>query len=296
MGNSAFYYSPHPDTSKVATQTIDLGEVISDLQITPYRISHDAVSIGGRLSRVNRRVGLRARIILERFTDTELAEKLYTMGDHIERGGAVSFTVDTAKCYAAFVKAMPDDFYSAPTRGTYMMGPALFDEYSASAPAAGDVLFVESFGPDAKREEVRVHTFNVLTRELQVSPPLRYNHQGPLMIRHRDFFPVLFRSARNNEQAMLTHDHRISYTWDLTLEAYPAHLLELFYSGQDIGGGPSSGTIGLDRITGGPIGPIGGPYGESGSSSTLPGFVVSEGELRTEGSAIADIIDKMSKL
>ncbi len=33
MGNSAFYYSPHPDTSKVATQTIDLGETISDLQI-----------------------------------------------------------------------------------------------------------------------------------------------------------------------------------------------------------------------------------------------------------------------
>ena len=96
MGNSAFYYSPHPDTSKVATQTIDLGEVISDLQITPYRISHDAVSIGGRLSRVNRRVGMRVRIINERFTDTELAEKLYTMGDHIERGGAVSFTVDTA--------------------------------------------------------------------------------------------------------------------------------------------------------------------------------------------------------
>lgn len=293
MGNSAFYYSPHPDTSKVATQTIDLGETISDLQITPYRISHDAVSIGGRLSRVNRRVGLRARIILERFTDNELAEKLYTMGDHIERGGAVSFTVDTAKCYAAFVRALPDEFYAAPTRGTYLMGSALFDEYSTTAPAAGDVLFAESFGPDAKREEVRVHSFDSVSRELQLSHPLRYNHQGPLMIRHRDFFPVLFRSARNNEQPMLTHDHRISYTWDLTLEAYPAHLLELFYSGQDIGGGPSTGTIGLDKIIGGPIV---GPSGESGSGSTLPGITYTDGDLRTEGSAIADIVDKMSKL
>ena len=293
MGNSAFYYSPHPDTSKVATQTIDLGETISDLQITPYRISHDAVSIGGRLSRVNRRVGLRARIILERFTDNELAEKLYTMGDHIERGGAVSFTVDTAKCYAAFVLAEADEFFASPTRGTYRMGPALFDEYSTTAPSAGDVLFAESFGPDAKREEVRVHSFNSVSRELQLSHPLRYNHQGPLMIRHRDFFPVLFRSARNNEQAMLTHDHRISYTWDLTLECYSAHLLELFYSGRDIGGGPSTGTIGLDKII---SGPIVGPTSPSGSSSTLPGIVVSDGELRTEGSAIADIIDKMSKL
>jgi hypothetical protein len=293
MGNSAFYYSPHPDTSKVATQTIDLGETISDLQITPYRISHDAVSIGGRLSRVNRRVGLRARIILERFTDNELAEKLYTMGDHIERGGAVSFTVDTAKCYAAFVRALPDEFYAAPTRGTYLMGPALFDEYSTTAPAAGDVLFAESFGPDAKREEVRVHSFNSVSRELQLSHPLRYNHQGPLMIRHRDFFPVLFRSARNSEQPALTHDHRISFTWDILMEAFPAHLLELFYSGQDIGGGPSTGTIGLDKII---SGPIVGPSGESGSSSTLPGITYTDGELRTEGSAIADIVDKMSKL
>tara|TARA_Y100000592_G_scaffold22763_1_gene35307 strand:+ start:994 stop:1875 length:882 start_codon:yes stop_codon:yes gene_type:complete len=293
MGNSAFYYSPHPDTSKVATQTIDLGETISDLQITPYRISHDAVSIGGRLSRVNRRVGLRARIILERFTDTELAEKLYTMGDHIERGGAVSFTVDTAKCYAAFVLSEADDFFASPTRGTYRMRAPLFDEYSSTAPASGDVLFVESFGPDAKREEVRVHSFNAVTRELQLSSPLKYNHQGSILIRHRDFFPVLFRSARNNEQAMLTHDHRISYTWDLTLECYSAHLLELYYSGRDAGTGASAGTIGLDaKVTG----PVTTPVLFGREELTLPSMSRDEGGIRTEGSAIADVIDKMSKL
>lgn len=293
MGNSAFYYSPHPDTSKVATQTIDLGEVISDLQITPYRISHDAVSIGGRLSRVNRRVGMRVRIINERFTDTELAEKLYTMGDHIERGGAVSFTVDTAKTYAAFINAELDPFYGAPARGSYRMNAPLFDEYSTAAPSAGDVLFVESFGADAKREEVRVHSFDSVSRILQLSTPLRYNHIGTVLVRHRDFFPVLFRSARNNEQPMLTHDHRISYTWDLTLEAYPAHLLELFYSGRDVGSGPSSGTISLDsKISGPTIGTI--SFG--GDESALPGIVADDGGIRTEGSSIADVIDKMSKL
>lgn len=293
MGNSAFYYSPHPDTSKVATQTIDLGETISDLQITPYRISHDAVSIGGRLSRVNRRVGLRARIILERFTDHELAEKLYTMGDHIERGGAVSFTVDSDKCYAAFIGSSPDPFFSDPTRGTHIMREPLFDEYSTSAPSAGDVLFVESFGPDAKREEVRVHSFNSLTRVLELKSPLKYNHQGSVLVRHRDFFPALFRSARNSEQPMLTHDHRISYTWDILMESYPAHLLELYYTGQDVGTGPSAGTIGLDsKISGTVTVPISG----GGTDSSFPSLERDDGGLRTEGSAIADVIEKMDRL
>ena len=89
MGNSAFYYYPHPDTLVRPRQTVDLGEIISDLQIRPYRVSHDGVSVGGRLSRVNRRVGMSVRIINERFTDDQLAEKLYTMADHMERGGSL---------------------------------------------------------------------------------------------------------------------------------------------------------------------------------------------------------------
>ena len=173
------------------------------------------------------------------------------------------------------------------------MRAPLFDEYSTAAPSSGDVLYVESFGPDAKREEVRVHSFDPLTRELQTESPLKYNHQGSILIRHRDFFPVLFRSARNNEQAMLTHDHRISYTWDLTLEAYPAHLLELYYSGRDAGTGASAGTISLDaKITG----PVTSPVLFGKDELTLPSMSRDEGGIRTEGSAIADVIDKMAKL
>ena len=301
MGNSAFYYSPHPDTDKVATQTIGLGETISDLQITPYRVSHDAISIGGRLSRVNRRVGMRVRIINERFTDNELAEKLYTMGDHLERGGAVSFTVDSAKTYAATVSADLTSYYSTGSTSVLRMEAPLFDEYSTTAPAVGDVLLVESIGADGKREEVRVHSYVEATKKLTVTPRLRYNHRNGLIIRHRDFFPALFRPARNNDQALLTHDHRISWTWDSTLEIYSAHVAELWHSGQDAGSsledkvsGPVHGSSAGTMTAGGGYDPdadLSSSTGDSGSSMHATHMGGPSGM-----KSIADVVAMMDKI
>ena len=257
MGNSAFYYYPHPDTLVRPRQTVDLGEIISDLQIRPYRVSHDGVSVGGRLSRVNRRVGMSVRIINERFTDNQLAEKLYTMADHMERGGSVSFTVDTAKTYAAFgIKKTGVIYDLTATTEVYQMKDPLFDSISSTAPAENDVLLVESFGPDAKREEVRVHTYNATTKVLTIKTPLLYAHSGPTLFRHRDFFPVLYRNA-SETNAALTHDHRISWTWDINCEVYPAHLREL-YAEDSTTITPSGGRT-IDSIVGGTSADIGIP-------------------------------------
>ena len=225
MGDSAFWYSPHPNPLVVPTQKVSLGETISDLQLTPYRISHDAVSWGGKLSRVNFRSGLRVRIINERFTDNELAEKLYTMNDHLERGGVVSFAVDDTETFCAFGERAHGGFEPLGTAAYDLSVGPLFTSFSSADPAAGDVLIAQSFGPEAKREEVRVHSYS--GSRLTLAGKLKFDHKGALLFRHRDFFPALFRPANTNETALLTHDHRISWTWDATLEEYPAHVKKL---------------------------------------------------------------------
>jgi hypothetical protein len=230
-----------------------MGEVISDLQLTPYRLMHDGLSGGGRLSRVHRRVGLKVRIVHERFTDDALGEKLYTMGDHLERGGAVSFAVDSAKTFAAFIDKKLGETYGIGGGGeVFRMHAPIFDSYSTTPPAVDDVLIVESFGANAKREELRCASYDKILKKLTTQTPLLYAHSGPTMVRHRDFFPALHLPA-TAAGALLTHDHRISWTWDATLEAYPAHLRELYVvDPQDIAPTDAVGGRTIDEIIGGP--------------------------------------------
>ena len=66
---------------------------------------------------------------------------------------------------------------------------------------------------------------------------------------------------------MLTHDHRISWTWDATLEAYPAGLRELYGAypngikeegGSTIDQAISAESTGSIDIDWGDFGPVGG--------------------------------------
>ena len=258
MGTSKIYYFPtSPDVA--GRQEIDFGEIISDLQISPYRVVSDAVSIGGRFSRVARRSGMRVRIVHERFTDQALARQLYSLQSHLEAGGSMSFAVDSSNAYAAFVFGTGVIFSGSTP--TYTMEPDLFSSYGGGAPANGDVMHVESFGANPRREEVTCNSFQAPLRQLQLAADLKYNHSTPFMIRHRDFFPALFWPQDQPSTPILSSDRRISYTLDMTLEVYPAQLATLAgLAGSDglpIGGNAPSSKSDLDAVLGGPLGGIG---------------------------------------
>mgnify|MGYP003118428748 CR=1 FL=1 len=278
---SAFWYTPHPITGIIPTQRIDIGEIISDLQIDPFRISHDAVSWSGRRSRINMRSGLKVRIINERFTDTALAEDLFNMADHLERGLPVAFAVKKSKTFCGFSVGPADTSFGGTSRKQYdiTVGP-LFTAFSGASPAVGDVLLAQSFGADSKREECRVSSYDATTKRLVLQDSLKFNHVGLIMFRHRDFFPALFRPASTNETTLLTHDHRITYTFDAVLEEFPAHILALSEQDEqmvstngvnsvfdDLFGG---GILTDDMLTGGSSS---GPTKPSGSFSTGGGVI-----------------------
>tara|TARA_Y100001937_G_scaffold50107_1_gene69779 strand:+ start:233 stop:1123 length:891 start_codon:yes stop_codon:yes gene_type:complete len=286
-----FYYPTSRDVAGL--QTIDFGEIISDLQIQPYRVTSDAVSIGGRFSRVARRSGMRVRIIHERFTDTALARALYSLQSHLEAGGAISFAVDGSDTYAAFhTSATP---FVTGSRPVFSMQPELFTAYGATTPANGDVMHVESFGANPRKEEITAFLFS--SDNLTLSSNLKYDHEPPYMIRHRDFFPLLFLS--DTSAPILTDDRRISFTLDMTLECYPAHTRALLSaSGSDglpIGGSAGSISKGdLDSVAYGPIG-----AGVSLSSAADKGTPKSpkiSGHIDTVGSMASPLEDAISKI
>lgn len=258
MANSKIWFYPGTSSTSGLVE-IDFGEIISDVQITPYRVVNDAVSIGGAFSRVSRRSGMKVRIVNERFTDTTLAEKLYSLQSHLTAGGAMSFAVDGNDHYAAFKGITTAD----PGKAVFpTMSAPLFDAYGAILPVTGDVLHIESFGAGSRYEENVVSTYNDGTRTLTLKRGLMYGHTDPMLVRHRDFFPALYLPEDAMGTPIITSDHRITYTFDATFECYPAHLVELYgkegSSGLDLWGS-SGGTMpfgnesSLDELVKSPI-------------------------------------------
>ena len=241
MANSKIWFYPGTSATSGLVE-IDFGEIISDVQITPYRVVNDAVSIGGAFSRVARRSGMKVRIVNERFTDQTLAEKLYSLQAHLTAGGAMSFAVDGDDHYAAFKGTTTAEPGKTVFPG---MSDPLFEAYGSIVPADGDVLHIESFGSGSRYEE-NVADAYTSTRTLTLKRGLMYGHTDPMLVRHRDFFPALYLPEDAMGSPIITSDHRISYTFDATFECYPAHLVEM-YSKAGPGGliiwGESGGTM-----------------------------------------------------
>lgn len=221
MANTKIYFYPG-GAGYGGLNVIDFGERLSDLQISPYRDVSDSVSMGGAFSRVARRTGMRVRVVLERFTDYELAERFYSLQSHLEAGGGFSLAVDDDKKFAAFV-----DFFSGGLGFAHediFHQDRILSEYGAHGLAADDIMHLESFGPGSRREELRVQSYDSATKKIATKAPnIIYNHPMPAFIRHRDFFPYLIWPEDQVSTPIITHDHRVSWTVDFTCEVYPGN-------------------------------------------------------------------------
>jgi hypothetical protein len=233
MGLPFFCWQPH---SRSAHRVhLSLGEDLSDLQITPIRDVSDSVSIQGKFSRTTGRPSIAVRVVLERFTDREMFRRLSAMINHLERGGIVGFGLDDTKAYAATTKGV--HFQNS---RSFTVGPNLFNAYapastslvrltgSTSAPY-GDEFVIESSAPIAAREYFAAYSSaSTPTGDTLVSidetgggtTNLRCHNDYPegALLRHSDFYPFLFMPASGVGGALLTHEHRIAYTFDLRLE------------------------------------------------------------------------------
>ena len=209
MGNAAFYY--YPAGTAAGLETIDLGEGVTDLQVNPIRQAATAYTMSGRMYRTVETARLQITIANERFASAAVAQALESMSSHLELGGAVAFTADTAKVWAGFTKA-------APSRGDTVLATYgnTFSGLASGSVAANDVIAFQSPNPSHYVEYARVDSVAVNTITLQDA--IRYNHPEALtLIRYRDFYPLLRMPASGLGASFVTHDHRLTYTLDITL-------------------------------------------------------------------------------
>ena len=226
MGFPFFTWWPHQSRVGTSRQTITFTEGLSDLQITPRRDVIDTYALDGGRKRELLRPYMDVRIVLERYTDRGLFRDLNSMINHLERGGTVAFGTDSAKAWAC--KLQTD---IAPKTKLFKIGPNLttmYHEDSASTvPTTLDEITIESSPPLAKREShiikgISSHTATHTTISIDDSNPdienftFDYFPENSL-VRFSDFFPTLIQPASGVGAQVNTHDHRISYTLDITL-------------------------------------------------------------------------------
>jgi len=224
MGNAAIYYYPTLSTFATSSgsmlEKIDFGEGLSDLQLAPIRRVSDTVSLTGRTSRTSWAPGLRVRVLLERFTDDALAKQLFSFQSHADRGLFFGVTADTAKVVAHNQRG--EGFFRNQT--TMSCAGNIFSAWeSAATLVANDPIHVSSPAPSHPQEEHKVSSYSSTSESASVisSTQLIYDHGAPAIVRYRDFFPMCFLPESEVGKPLLTHDHRIAWTFDMVCTLYP---------------------------------------------------------------------------
>lgn len=226
MGFPFFSYWPH--TTAGARHDIVLTEDLSDLQITPIRDVADGITLRGNFRRATGRPSVRVRIVLERFTDRELFRRFSGLINHLERGGWCAFGLDDSKAYGALLNT---NYYQGTRR--FYVGENQYKGFtpnsaSTTSLAVGDEIIVESAPPEAAREYFAIHdkaeTGGICRIDIDASGGgttgnvFQEDYPTDALVRYSDFWPKLFLPAGGIGSGLLTHDHRITYTLDMSLE------------------------------------------------------------------------------
>lgn len=243
MGNPAIYFYPDPEGS---LEVIDFGEPLSDLQISQLRDVVDGYSRGGSFYRMSGASRLEIRIILENFTSASLVRQFETLSAHLERGGAIGFSLDHDKAWAGFVRTGS----TAPNRGRANLTTTgnIFNPWSTSASLASDDDVVIASAPVEGFRETNPLASTVpasgVTVNLGSGSPLVYTYKAePVLVRWRDFYPCLIMPEGSVGGPIIETNHRISYTLDLTVVEDWGTIAALVENSQlrDVNGSPSSG-------------------------------------------------------
>ena len=222
MGMPTIYWYPDPDGS---VETLTFLENLSDLQVQPIRETYDAVTLSGGLYRRHAASRLQVRIVLENFTSEEFYLKLQSLSAHLERGGSIGFSLDHDKTWGAFLASAQvaergdtQLTLQAILTTTGALSANYFRPWSAVTLGSSDFVCINNANPEGFREYKNVTSISNTAFTITLDDGLLYTYASrPLLVRYRDFWPAL-KLRENTSSPIVTSNHRIAYTLDLTLE------------------------------------------------------------------------------
>ena len=221
MGNAAFYFYG----SNAQLITIDLGEGLNELYSDWEMDAQTGVAMSGSMRRVS---GLyRERVTIQRdrmVGGLELANKLAALQNHLDRGGACSFTADTSKSFCFPLKTPPNP---GDTRLRTYDNP-FYQILGSITPAVGEYVAIESPSPGTLHEIKKIHATTISgqyggTIDTSASSPAisssdgcAFSHRMGAMARWYRCWPMLKR-PQGDTSAIVTNEHGLLYSLSITL-------------------------------------------------------------------------------
>lgn len=255
--SAAFYW--YPDAGATLDRLV-LNSRISRAE--PFTLAQASDEYSGAQGFVRSFNGVRrrVRIAIDRKSLLSSAgatdyRRLQTLISHLKRGGAVGFTTDTTQAVAAY----PSGGWEASYSYVASAGNAFASWESSAALAAGAEVVIESAPLYGVDERQILSTFTAPGTFVFATDTLRHRFSGlDAMLRWHRFWPALRLPQDQLEQPLLTDEHGIGWSLDLTLEvAAEIHHVGALSGAGSAGGGMSSGlpgSEGLGRATDGQTG------------------------------------------
>ena len=205
MGVSIWYV---PDGNDRAVK-IDLGSNLTDLDANPDDLVLASESIGGASATAMFRSRLRVRIELANFTSASLEREIMTLQTHLNRGGSMALALVESKAWAGYTASTrPARTQTLVTRGnTWSFG-------QTAALVALDEVVVWGGSPEGNREYTTASSVSGST--VVVTDALRFGYgQGPLLVRHRWYFPALRRPVDDRTPILTSPNRRNQFTFSM---------------------------------------------------------------------------------
>ena len=242
MGLPFFSWKPHMRRLTPTREWIYIPEVLTDLQITHRRDVVDSYSYFGGRHRENLRTWIDIRVQLDRFTSRDLFLQFRGLIDHLERGGSCMFGNDLDKLYMSTLLMDQNQGVT-----NIKVSPNKAKSFLTTAPdqlAAGDEIVIESYPPKAAREYQTVASHSASEKiTFASSRHLFDDYAAESRVRHADFWPTLILGAGEVGSAMLTHDRRMNFTFDMQL----SYVLPVRSTPQSTAQGTDTTTSGGDK-------------------------------------------------
>ena len=252
-----------PDTSPVfwwwpggdgtAPEELLLPRALADLFWEPVRHRRAGWTAAGQMHTASQGGRLRVTIVYGQWNNSGgeqyLDHKLESLSSHLERGGLVAFSSRKDKAWFAHMT-------TAPTRGnTLVLNTSnVFDSLwdATGGIAANDVVCIESANPENKREYNRLTSVSSSGYSVTLADAIREDYvESPVMVRWRDFFPCLRLPDDQVGRNFVSHDHRATFSLDITLEQDVAAMAALVVDGYPVSiDGPFDAFAGMEGVGG----------------------------------------------
>lgn len=209
MGNAKIWYWPQGGS---AIHEIDLGEGLTDMQVTPAHDGTRRRSLAGATYTHTRARLYRVRFELERFTSWPLWAKLRNLEDHLNRGGWCGVAIDADKAWAAFLSGA---LY--PGRLSLPHGGNNWGHNTSGTVADGDYVAIDTFGPAGKSEIVTVASVSTLRLVVDSPGLLMPFSEDVVLARHEGYYPYMCAPAGSGAVSILSDNHRQTFSLSMEL-------------------------------------------------------------------------------